>query len=205
MTDADVEQHSAVFVEHALNPEPRHPAQHSTAQHSVIGAGTSVAPGGNFDSCVGATAARLIEARKAARADQTRGGSSGINLRSSTSPSWVGRGGPRSEGGRHREQIDGNSDRTFYHCSIFMMVAGGRNVRTDPHRSVVAKCVAPRENDIIAAAKSNFSTGSTLTLSQAPLRVNNPFIIPPQEGMISIIENVVPRLCAQSGNAVYNK
>ena len=51
----------------------------------------------------------------------------------------------------------------------------------------------------------NFNTGSSRTLSQAPRRVNNPFTIPPQEGAMSIIENTVPKDCAQSGSAVYKR
>ena len=51
----------------------------------------------------------------------------------------------------------------------------------------------------------NFKIGSSLTLSQAPRKVNNPFSIPPQEGAINMMLNTVPKLCAQSGKAVYNK
>ncbi len=53
----------------------------------------------------------------------------------------------------------------------------------------------------VIATTINLRVGSVRTLSQAPLRVNNPFIIPPQEGAISITENATPKFCAQSGKA----
>ena len=52
------------------------------------------------------------------------------------------------------------------------------------------------------ATTKNFKITSSLTLSQAPLKVNKPLIIPPHEGAINIIEKTTPKLCAQSGKAV---
>ena len=46
---------------------------------------------------------------------------------------------------------------------------------------------------------------SSLTLSQAPRKVNKPLIIPPQLGKISMKLKTIPKLCAQLGKAVYNK
>ena len=57
----------------------------------------------------------------------------------------------------------------------------------------------------VTATTINFNTASSRTLSQAPRRVNNPLIIPPQDGAINITENTTPSDWAQSGNAVYNK
>lgn len=46
------------------------------------------------------------------------------------------------------------------------------------------------------------STGSVRSLSQAPESVISPLIMPPQDGIHSMTENVMPRVCVQSGNAV---
>jgi hypothetical protein len=40
------------------------------------------------------------------------------------------------------------------------------------------------------------------SLSHAPESVMMPLIMPPQDGIHSIIENVMPSVCAQSGSAV---
>ena len=45
-------------------------------------------------------------------------------------------------------------------------------------------------------------TGSVLSLSQAPDRVMSPLIMPPQEGIHSMMEKVMPSVCAHSGSAV---
>jgi hypothetical protein len=45
-------------------------------------------------------------------------------------------------------------------------------------------------------------TGSVRSLSQAPLSVIRPLIMPPQLGIHSMIEKVMPSVCAQSGSAV---
>ena len=45
-------------------------------------------------------------------------------------------------------------------------------------------------------------TGSVRSLSQAPESVIRPLIMPPQDGIHSMIEKVMPRVCAQSGSAV---
>ena len=47
--------------------------------------------------------------------------------------------------------------------------------------------------------------GSSRTLSQAPRSVKSPFIIPPQEGAINMMENTTPKFCAQVGKAEYSK
>jgi hypothetical protein len=44
--------------------------------------------------------------------------------------------------------------------------------------------------------------GSVRSLSQAPDSVIMPLIMPPQEGIHSMIEKVAPSVCAQSGSAV---
>ena len=44
--------------------------------------------------------------------------------------------------------------------------------------------------------------GSVRSLSQAPDRVIRPLIMPPQEGIHSMIEKIIPRVEAQSGSAV---
>ena len=46
------------------------------------------------------------------------------------------------------------------------------------------------------------STGSVRSLSQAPDSVIRPLIMPPQDGIQSMIEKVMPSVCAQSGSAV---
>ena len=46
------------------------------------------------------------------------------------------------------------------------------------------------------------STGSVRSLSQAPESVIMPLIMPPHDGIHSMIENVMPSVCAQSGSAV---
>ena len=46
------------------------------------------------------------------------------------------------------------------------------------------------------------STGSVRSLSQAPDSVMIPLIMPPQDGIHSMIEKVMPSVCAQSGSAV---
>lgn len=46
------------------------------------------------------------------------------------------------------------------------------------------------------------STGSVRSLSQAPDSVIRPLIMPPQEGIQSMMENVMPSVWVQSGNAV---
>ena len=46
------------------------------------------------------------------------------------------------------------------------------------------------------------STGSVRSLCQAPESVMMPLIIPPQEGIHSMTEKVMPSVCAQSGSAV---
>jgi hypothetical protein len=46
------------------------------------------------------------------------------------------------------------------------------------------------------------STGSVRSLSHAPDSVIRPLIIPPQDGIHSMIEKVMPSVCAQSGSAV---
>ena len=46
------------------------------------------------------------------------------------------------------------------------------------------------------------STGSVRSLSQAPDSVISPLIIPPQDGIHSMIENTMPSVVAQSGSAV---
>ena len=46
------------------------------------------------------------------------------------------------------------------------------------------------------------STGSVRSLSQAPDSVIRPLIMPPHDGIHSMIENVMPSVCAQSGSAV---
>ncbi len=45
-------------------------------------------------------------------------------------------------------------------------------------------------------------TGSVRSLSQAPDSVSRPLIMPPHEGIHSMIEKVMPSVCAQSGSAV---
>jgi len=40
------------------------------------------------------------------------------------------------------------------------------------------------------------------SLSHAPDSVISPLIMPPQDGIHSITENVMPSVCAQSGSAV---
>ena len=68
--------------------------------------------------------------------------------------------------------------------------------------------IGPSKVDIpyaVTATTINFKITSSLTLSHAPLKVNNPLIIPPQLGKINIKLNTTPKLCAQLGNAVYNK
>ena len=45
-------------------------------------------------------------------------------------------------------------------------------------------------------------TGSVRSLSQAPDKVIRPLIMPPQDGIHSITEKTMPRVCAQSGKAV---
>ena len=57
----------------------------------------------------------------------------------------------------------------------------------------------------VMATTKNFNTTSSLTLSQAPRKVNKPLIIPPQDGAINMTENTTPNDCAQSGKEVYNK
>src|SRR5690625_4699580 len=57
----------------------------------------------------------------------------------------------------------------------------------------------------VIATTINFKTGSVRTLSHAPRSVNNPLIIPPQDGAKSIIEKATPKLCAQAGNEVESK
>jgi hypothetical protein len=44
--------------------------------------------------------------------------------------------------------------------------------------------------------------GSVRSLSQAPDSVISPLIMPPQEGIHSMIENTMPSVWAQSGRAV---
>ena len=46
------------------------------------------------------------------------------------------------------------------------------------------------------------STGSVRSLSHAPDSVINPLIMPPQEGIHSMIEKVMPSVWVQSGSAV---
>jgi len=46
------------------------------------------------------------------------------------------------------------------------------------------------------------NTGSVRSLSQAPDRVINPLIMPPQLGIHRITEKVMPRVWAHSGSAV---
>jgi hypothetical protein len=46
------------------------------------------------------------------------------------------------------------------------------------------------------------TTGSVRSLSQAPDRVIRPLIMPPQLGIQSMIENVMPRVWAHCGRAV---
>ena len=46
------------------------------------------------------------------------------------------------------------------------------------------------------------TTGSVRSLSQAPDSVIRPLIIPPQDGIHSMIEKVIPSVCAHSGKAV---
>ena len=46
------------------------------------------------------------------------------------------------------------------------------------------------------------STGSVRSLSQAPESVISPLIMPPQDGIHSMIEKVMPSVCVQSGRAV---
>ncbi len=57
----------------------------------------------------------------------------------------------------------------------------------------------------VMATTINFNTGSVRTLSQAPLNVSNPLIIPPHDGAINITENATPRFCAQSGKDEYKR
>ena len=45
----------------------------------------------------------------------------------------------------------------------------------------------------VKATTINFKTGSDTTLSQAPLNVSSPLIIPPHEGISSITEKATPR------------
>ena len=45
-------------------------------------------------------------------------------------------------------------------------------------------------------------TGSVRSLSQAPDRVISPLIIPPQDGIHSRIEKVMPRVWVHCGSAV---
>ena len=45
-------------------------------------------------------------------------------------------------------------------------------------------------------------TGSVRSLSHAPDNVISPLIMPPQEGIHSMTEKVIPSVCAQSGTAV---
>ena len=45
-------------------------------------------------------------------------------------------------------------------------------------------------------------TASVRSLSQAPDRVMRPLIIPPQDGIHSMIEKVMPRVWAHCGSAV---
>ena len=52
------------------------------------------------------------------------------------------------------------------------------------------------------ATTMNFSIGSSRTLSHAPRNVSRPFNMPPQLGAMSMMENAMPRDCAQSGSAV---
>ena len=65
-----------------------------------------------------------------------------------------------------------------------------------------SKVLIPYE--VIATTK-NFKIGSVLTLSQAPLSVNKPLIIPPHEGNINMKEKMVPKTWAHSGTGEYNK
>ena len=44
--------------------------------------------------------------------------------------------------------------------------------------------------------------GSVRSLSHAPDSVMRPLIMPPQDGIQSMIENTMPSVCAQSGSAV---
>ena len=46
------------------------------------------------------------------------------------------------------------------------------------------------------------STGSVRSLSHAPESVIRPLIMPPHEGIHSMIENTMPSVEAQSGSAV---
>ncbi len=46
------------------------------------------------------------------------------------------------------------------------------------------------------------NTGSVRSLSQAPDSVIRPLIMPPQLGIHSMMENVMPSVCAHCGNAV---
>ena len=46
------------------------------------------------------------------------------------------------------------------------------------------------------------STGSVRSLSHAPDSVISPLIMPPHDGIHSMIENVMPSVCVQSGSAV---
>ena len=48
----------------------------------------------------------------------------------------------------------------------------------------------------------NFRIGSSRSLCQAPERVMMPLIMPPQDGAMSINENTMPIVCAQSGRVV---
>src|SRR5690606_29519728 len=54
----------------------------------------------------------------------------------------------------------------------------------------------------VNATTINFNVGSVRTLSQAPRKVNNPLIIPPQLGAINIIENTTPSDWTQDGSEV---
>ena len=68
--------------------------------------------------------------------------------------------------------------------------------------------IGPSKVDIpyaVTATTINFKITSSLTLSQAPRKVSNPLIIPPQLGNINMKLKTIPKLCAQLGKAVYNK
>jgi hypothetical protein len=44
--------------------------------------------------------------------------------------------------------------------------------------------------------------GSVRSLSHAPDKVIRPLIMPPQDGIHSMMEKTIPSVCAQSGSAV---
>ena len=55
---------------------------------------------------------------------------------------------------------------------------------------------------LLFVASRGPSIGSLRIVSQAPHRVIWPMLMPPQDGIQSMMENTMPSVCAQSGTAV---